>query len=162
MALAFAAVASVFLVNILIVPVDGILVGITNDAIHLIDANKSIDLASNLWFSIASVLVMMVVVVLVNNRIVEPRLGKYTGDYVVEGENVLSADEYRGLKFAGVGLALALAFVAAAVAAVGRAAAQPGDRLDHRQLAIHEQPDRDDRAGLPLSRHRRTALAPRR
>ena len=45
LALAFAAVASVFLVNILIVPVDGILVGITNDAIHLLDADKSIDLA---------------------------------------------------------------------------------------------------------------------
>jgi aminobenzoyl-glutamate transport protein len=111
LALAFAAVASVFLVNILIVPVDGILVGITNDAIHLLDANKSIDLASNLWFSIASVLAMMVVVVIVNNRIVEPRLGKYTGDYVVEGENVLSPDEYRGLKYAGIGLALALGFV---------------------------------------------------
>ncbi|MGA8053574.1 MAG: AbgT family transporter [Burkholderiales bacterium] len=111
LALAFAAVASVFLVNILIVPVDGILVGITNDAIHLMDANKSIDLASNLWFSIASVLVMMVAVVLVNNRIIEPRLGKYTGDYEVPGENVLTADEYRGLKLAGVGLVLALVFI---------------------------------------------------
>ena len=154
LALAFASVASVFLVNILIVPVDGILVGITNDAIHLLDANKSIDLASNLWFSIASVLVMMVVVVLVNNRIVEPRLGKYTGDYVVEGENVLSADEYRGLKYAGIGLALALGFVAAAAAAAGGAAAQSRDRLDHRQLAVHEQPDRDDRAGVPVGGHR--------
>ena len=40
LALAFASVASVFLVNILIVPVDGILVGITNDAIHLLDAEQ--------------------------------------------------------------------------------------------------------------------------
>jgi len=111
LALAFAAVASVFLVNILIVPVDGILVGITNDAIHLMDANLSIDLASNIWFSIASVFVMMVVVVMVNNRIIEPRLGKYTGDYEVPGENVLTADEYRGLKLAGVGLLLALVFI---------------------------------------------------
>ncbi len=111
LALAFAAVASVFLVNVLIVPVDGILVGITNDAIHLLDPGRSIDLASNIWFSIASVLVLMVVVVLINNRIIEPRLGKYTGDYKVEGENVLSADEYRGLKMAAIGLVLALAFV---------------------------------------------------
>jgi aminobenzoyl-glutamate transport protein len=111
LALAFASVASVFLVNIMIVPVDGILVGITNDAIHLLDPNKSIDLASNLWFSIASVIALTVVVVFVNNRIIEPRLGKYTGDYVVEGENVLTADEYTGLKYAGIGLVLALAFV---------------------------------------------------
>lgn len=113
LAAAFAAVASVFLVNILIVPVDGILVGITNDAIHLLDPNKSIDLASNLWFSIASVILMLFVVSFITDRIVEPRLGKYTGDYVVEGENVLTADEYRGLKFAGIGLLLALAFVGA-------------------------------------------------
>jgi aminobenzoyl-glutamate transport protein len=113
LALAFAAVASVFLVNIMIVPVDGILVGITNDAIHLLDPSKSIDLASNLWFSTASVFLLMVVVVLVNNRIIEPRLGKYTGDYQVEGENVLSADEYKGLKYAGIGLLLALVFVGA-------------------------------------------------
>jgi aminobenzoyl-glutamate transport protein len=111
LALAFAAVASVFLVNVLIVPVDGILVGITNDAIHLLDPNKSIDLASNLWFSAASTLVMVFVVVFVTERIIEPRLGKYTGDYVVEGDNVLTADEYRGLRFAGIGLALAIAFV---------------------------------------------------
>lgn len=111
LALAFASVASVFLVNILVVPVDGILVGITNDAIHLLDPNQSIDLLANLWFSIASVFLMMVVVVLVNNRIIEPRLGKYTGDYEVPGENVLSADEYRGLKYAALGLFLAFAFV---------------------------------------------------
>ena len=113
LAAAFAAVASVFLVNILIVPVDGILVGITNDAIHLLDPNQSIDLASNLWFSAASVVMMLVVVSLVTDRIVEPRLGKYTGDYVVEGENVLTADEYRGLRLAGIGLLLALVFVGA-------------------------------------------------
>jgi aminobenzoyl-glutamate transport protein len=111
LAAAFAAVASVFLVNVMIVPIDGILVGITNDAIHLLDPNKSIDLASNLWFSVASTLAMTVVVVLVTERIIEPRLGKYTGDYVVEGENVLTADEYRGLRYAGIGLLLALALV---------------------------------------------------
>jgi aminobenzoyl-glutamate transport protein len=101
----------VFLVNIMVVPVDGILVGITNDAIHLLDPNRSIDLLSNLWFSIASVFLMMVVVVLVNNRIIEPRLGKYTGDYVVPGDNVLTADEYKGLKYAAIGLLLAIVFV---------------------------------------------------
>ena len=44
----------VFLVNVFIVPTDGILTEITNDAIHLLDPNVSIDLAANLYFSIAS------------------------------------------------------------------------------------------------------------
>ncbi len=51
-AAAFAGVAAVFLVNVIIVPVDGILTEITNDAIHLLDPNVSIDLAANLYFSI--------------------------------------------------------------------------------------------------------------
>jgi len=45
-----------FLVNVLIVPVDGILTEITNDAIRLVDPNRSIDLAANVWFSIGSVI----------------------------------------------------------------------------------------------------------
>lgn len=111
LAAAFAAVASVFLVNIVPVPVDGILTGITNDAIHLLDANKSVTLTSNLWFKIASVLLMTVVVTLITEKVIEPRLGKYTGDYKVEGENVMSDEEMRGLKFAGIGLLIAIAFI---------------------------------------------------
>ena len=52
----FAAVAAVFSVNILIKPLDGILTGITNDAIHLRRTRTElIDLTANLWFSVASV-----------------------------------------------------------------------------------------------------------
>ena len=61
-AAAFAGVAAVFLVNVFIVPVDGILTEITNDAIHLLDPNTSIDLAANLYFSIFCSLVLTVVV----------------------------------------------------------------------------------------------------
>ena len=40
LAAGFAAVASVFLVNVFIVPIDGILTGITNDAIHIVDREQ--------------------------------------------------------------------------------------------------------------------------
>ena len=55
LAVGFASVAAAFLVNVLIVPVDGILTEITNDAIRLVNPNRSIDLAANVWFSIGSV-----------------------------------------------------------------------------------------------------------
>lgn len=42
LAASFAGVAAVFSVNILIKPLDGILTGITNDAIHLMDPSRSI------------------------------------------------------------------------------------------------------------------------
>ena len=79
-AAAFAGVAAVFLVNVIIVPTDGILTEITNDAIHLLDPNVSIDIASNLYFSIAASIVLTIVCVLVTERVVEPRLGPYHGE----------------------------------------------------------------------------------
>ena len=78
-AAAFAGVAAVFLVNVIITPIDGILTEITNDAIHLLDPNVSIDLAANLYFSIVCSLILTVVCVLVTERVVEPRLGPYHG-----------------------------------------------------------------------------------
>jgi aminobenzoyl-glutamate transport protein len=131
----FAAVAAVFSVNILIKPLDGILVEITNDAIHLVNPNESIGLTANFWFSVASVLLLTVAVSLVTDKFVEPRLGKYTGQPAPDtpgegtvkeveettaeeaGETTaesgeLSAEEKRGLKFATWGVVGILAFFA--------------------------------------------------
>ena len=118
LAAAFAAVAGVFLVNVFIVPIDGILVGITNDAIHIVDANKSVSLTSNFWFSAASVVVMTIVVALITDKIVEPHLGKYTGDEVAESAE-MSAEETRGLRFAFWGLIGVIAFLALLTAPEG-------------------------------------------
>jgi aminobenzoyl-glutamate transport protein len=112
LAAAFAAVASAFLVNILIVPVDGILTEITNDAIRMVNPSRTIDLAANLWFSIASVALLTVLIAVITERVIEPRLGAYHGDYVVGGENALSDDEARGLRWAGYGLGCILGFIA--------------------------------------------------
>jgi aminobenzoyl-glutamate transport protein len=55
LAAAFAGVAGVFGVNFLIVPLDGILTEITNDAIHLLDPTKSIALTANFYFAVVCV-----------------------------------------------------------------------------------------------------------
>lgn len=41
------------------------------------DPTKNIGLASNLWFSIASVLLLTLVVGFISERVIEPRLGTY-------------------------------------------------------------------------------------
>jgi len=117
LAAAFAAVGGAFGVNMLIKPVDGVLTEITNDAIHLVNPTLSIDLAANLYFSIASVVVLTLVIALVSDRFVEPRLGVWQGPKVADGDkaisrdNELSREEQRGLKFALVGfLAVVLVF----------------------------------------------------
>jgi aminobenzoyl-glutamate transport protein len=111
LAAAFAAVGGAFGVNMLIKPVDGVLTEITNDAIHLVNPTLSIDLAANLFFSIASVVVLTLVIALVSDRLVEPRLGAWQGPKMTDGDNAISAQEQRGLKFALVGfLAVVLVF----------------------------------------------------
>jgi aminobenzoyl-glutamate transport protein len=116
LALGFAAVAGAFTVNMLIKPLDAVLVEFTNDAIHLVDPNLSIGLASNVIFSFASVLFLTVLIAIITDRIIAPRLGPYqpssgTTDAGTQ-DSTLSAAESRGLKFALYGLiGLAVVFL---------------------------------------------------
>lgn len=75
-ALGFAAVAGAFTVNMLIKPLDAVLVEFTNAAIRMADPTKSIGLTSNLWFSIASTIVLTILITFITERFIEPRLGR--------------------------------------------------------------------------------------
>jgi aminobenzoyl-glutamate transport protein len=111
LALGFAAVAAAFTVNMLIKPLDAILVEFTNDAIHIKNPEISIGLASNIWFSFATVPFLTVIIAFITERVIEPRLGAYKPEQAAEGADKpadtsagLSADESRGLLFAFFGL----------------------------------------------------------
>jgi len=54
-----------------------------------------------------------VLIGVITEKMIEPRLGPYTGDYVVPGETALSADEYRGLRYALWGMIAVFAALAA-------------------------------------------------
>ncbi|HMO05861.1 MAG TPA: AbgT family transporter [Kiritimatiellia bacterium] len=110
LAAGFAAVAGAFTVNMLIKPLDAVLVEFTNDAIHLVDPDISIGLASNLWFSAASVLFLTLLIAFITERVIEPRLGKFEVKDVEKGSASLTPEEQRGLRFAGFGLLGVLAF----------------------------------------------------
>jgi aminobenzoyl-glutamate transport protein len=115
-AAAFAGVAAGFGVNFLITPLDGVLTEITNDAIALSDPNRSVDLASNLYFGIASTILITLVISLVSAYVVEKTLGAH--DPAQESDDPsLDADQgvevspeadARGLKFAGLATAAVL------------------------------------------------------
>ncbi|MCA9285029.1 MAG: AbgT family transporter [Phycisphaerales bacterium] len=104
LAAGFAAVAGAFTVNMLIKPLDAVLVEFTNDAIHLVDPSVSIGLTSNLWFSIASVIFLTIVITFITQRIIEPRLGQYTGEKPEEESGALTPAESRGLLYAAIAL----------------------------------------------------------
>lgn len=117
LALGFAAVAGAFTVNMLIKPLDAVLVEFTNDAIALVDPDASIGLASNLWFGIASVALLTGIVALTTDRIIEPRLGVYDPALASDGGGSeptggLAAAESRGLLFAAIALVGTLAVFA--------------------------------------------------
>jgi aminobenzoyl-glutamate transport protein len=108
MAAAFAGVAAGFGVNFLITPLDGVLTEITNDASALVDDQRSIDLAANLYFGIASTILVTIVMTLVSTRIVERSLGKHdpsqeSDDASLDadkGPEVTPEDEAKGLRYA--------------------------------------------------------------
>jgi aminobenzoyl-glutamate transport protein len=120
LALGFAAVAGAFTVNMIIKPLDAVLTEITNDAIHMVDPTRSISLTAGLWFSIASVPFLTVVIAVLTERVIEPRLGAYGKSQPADAEPAagspeeagpgLSAEESRGLRYAALGLLATLVF----------------------------------------------------
>jgi aminobenzoyl-glutamate transport protein len=100
LAAAFAGVAAAFGANFLVKPIDGILTEMTNDAIHVVDPAKSIDLMANYYFGVASSIVLIVVCTLISGWIVEPRLGKLGGQAPNEEGPDLSTNASTGLWYA--------------------------------------------------------------
>jgi aminobenzoyl-glutamate transport protein len=107
LAAGFAAVGATFGVNVLITPVDGIITEITNEAIHLVDPTRSIDLTSNLYFGIGSTFFLAIVITVLTEKFIEPSLGVYVPHGGAEDEEAaeLSPEaEARGLRWALYGL----------------------------------------------------------
>ena len=61
LAAAFSGVAAVFLVNLFVTPTDALLAEMTNDAIRLVDPAREVTLVGNLYFMIASSILMGIV-----------------------------------------------------------------------------------------------------
>lgn len=101
LAAGFSGVAAVFLVNVFVTPTDALLVEVTNDAIRTVNPEAQISVVGNLFFMIASSILMGIICTLLTERVVEPRLGPYTGGVPVEASTGLSGSEERGLKYAG-------------------------------------------------------------
>jgi aminobenzoyl-glutamate transport protein len=112
MAAAFAGVAGGFGVNILLTPTDAVLAEVTNESIHLVDPNKSIDITANMWFGIGSTVVLTILLGFMTGRIIERRLGKYDPASAPDPSGQIQAaddapgvdpeDDKRGLRKAGI------------------------------------------------------------
>jgi para-aminobenzoyl-glutamate transporter family len=112
LAAAFAAVGGTFGVNVLITPIDGIMTEITNEAAALVDPARSISLTANLFFGIGSTIFLAFLITLVTEKVIEPRLGKWTGTAATGDEEEPDVgDEAKGLRYALYGFLAVLALL---------------------------------------------------
>lgn len=100
LAAAFAGVSGGFSANLLVTSLDPLLGGLTIQAASTIDPEYAAGMTylMNWWFMIASVFLLTIVGTIITDKIIEPRLGKYTGDVKVDSsETGISAIEKKGL-----------------------------------------------------------------
>ena len=106
LAAGFAGVATIFMVNPIIAPIDAMITEIVNEAIG-ITGGEPISIVANFFFSVAFSFIMAFVAMLITERLVEPRLGKYVPEEGLDdggaAEGVAAEGEARGLKFATYG-----------------------------------------------------------
>lgn len=116
LAAAFAGVSGGFGANLVIASVDPVLAGLSESAAHILDPSLRLSPAINLYFGMASAVLVVLLGTWVTERVVEPRLGAYTGPEKPAPVDPLSAAERRGLARAGLAVgALTVLFALAVV-----------------------------------------------
>ena len=106
MAAAFAGVSGGFSANLVLGTVDPLLAGLSQEAAGILDATYTVNATANYYFMVASTFVISFAGTFVTEKIVEPRLGKYTGDFEKKEASFdkLSKKEKKGLLMAMLAL----------------------------------------------------------
>ncbi len=121
LAAGFAGVAGGFSANLILTPLDPLLAGITQEAARLVAADYVVDVTANYYLMLALVPVFVIVGTWVTDKIVEPRLPKWTPTQtkldVPDAD--ISAVERRGIQAAVASLLAIIAAVAALAWAPG-------------------------------------------
>ncbi len=97
MSAAFAGVSGGFSANILIGTIDPLLAGLSTEAARIIDANYIVLPTANYYFMSVSTFFIALAGTWVTNKIIEPRMGKYSGNVVPETLDKLTAVEKKGI-----------------------------------------------------------------
>lgn len=119
LAAAFAGVSGGFSANFLLGPTDPLLAGFTQEAARIIHPGYVVTPAANYYFMAASALMITVAGTVITEKVIVPRLGEYRGEEKPEELKELTAEERRGLKFAGVVALLFVTFVVAGLVPEG-------------------------------------------
>lgn len=100
LAAGFAGVSGGFSANIILGTIDVLLAGITEAAAKVIDPNVRVTAFANYYFMTVSTFILTAAGWWVTDKVIEPRLGAYTGGAKAEPLVPLNARERRGLRWA--------------------------------------------------------------
>ncbi len=117
LAAAFAGVSGGFSANLLVGTLDALLAGITQTAVTIVDPNYHVAVMGNYYFMLASTFLITILGTFVTDRIVEPRLDKFSGEVAGQEDTsltVITPEERKGMRRAGI---VAIVYVAVIVLA---------------------------------------------
>ncbi len=99
MAAAFAGVSGGFSANLVLGTVDPLLAGLSTEAAEILDPTYEVNPTANYYFMVVSTFVIAFAGTFITNKVVEPRLGKYTGKVDKNESSVehLNKTEKKGL-----------------------------------------------------------------
>ncbi len=106
LAAAFAGVSGGYSANLLLGTIDPLLAGLSEEAAHIVDPEYTVSAAANYYFMFVSTFLIAGIGTWITHRIVEPRLGSYTGEEQPEDLDELEPEERRGLRSALVATAI--------------------------------------------------------
>lgn len=108
-ALGYAATTAGFSANLFIAGTDALLQGITNEASAIVNGPE-VEVACNWYIMFVSTFLIAIVGTLINNKIIEPRIGKYHGNVKAE-KSEITPEENKGLRAAAIALIIYIAIV---------------------------------------------------
>lgn len=111
LAAAFAGVSGGYSANLLIGTVDPLVAGLSQEAARIIDPSYTVNPTANYYFMFVSTFLIAFSGTWVTEKIIEPRLGKYTGETFDDKIEHLSVEEKRGLKYSTITLVLILVLI---------------------------------------------------
>ena len=111
LAAGFAGTGAGFTANILIAGTDALLAGISTEAARAVDDTIVVTPVDNWYFMIVSVIILSIVGALITEKLIEPRLGTYTGGAEKSFDEVTGA-ETKGLRNAVIAGLVYLGLVA--------------------------------------------------
>ena len=112
-AVGYASTTAGFSANLIVAGTDALLAGISTEAVRIVNPTYQVSIVSNWYFMAVSTIMLAVVGTYVTTKIVEPRLGKYTGSKQITNEAVTPVEK-AGLRKSGIYTAVYLLLIIAA------------------------------------------------